>query len=623
MFAQVDPLEQNKDSVRTSLRDSIKEHPKAPIAWYKIYTITRDTTVVDTSLSIKKDYKFNYLRKDTFGLLPFANDGQGYTILDFGVKRNSPFPGFNFTAKKQNYLEASDINYYSVPTPLTELYFKTVLEQGQSLDAFFTVNTSKNLNFSIGYKGLRSIGKYLNTITSNGVFRITTSYFTSNKRYNLNFHYAAHDLYNQENGGLLNPIDFESGNPQFAQRSRLDVVLEDAKSMFKGKRLFVNHSFRLNKESEDNAIVFEHQMNYEQQTYDFKKGIATDYFGTAYLTSNYSDLSQNKVFYNRIGATFANTPIGNFNVFAEDYQYKYFYDRYTLSNNQVSIPSDLNKRLNALGGKYYYQKNKIRGTAEFSKAFSKQTFSNLEINAQYLWDDKNYFQATYSNISKVPDLTYQLYQSDFIHYNWFNSFENEKINSLKLRANTQWVSAEAQFQLLTDHLYFSNDNPTSDVLLVSPKQYGGTINYMSVKLEKEIKAGKFALDNTMLYQQVTQNESILNVPKLVTRNTLYFSDYVFKKALFLQTGITFQYFTAYHADGYNPLMANFYTQTQTTIGGYPMIDFFVNGRVRQTRIFLKAEHLNSKFSGNNYYVAPNYPYKDFIIRFGLVWNFFQ
>ena len=54
-----------------------------------------------------------------------------------------------------------------------------------------------------------------------------------------------------------------------------------------------------------------------------------------------------------------------------------------------------------------------------------------------------------------------------------------------------------------------------------------------------------------------------------------------------------------------------------------MIDLFVNAKIQQTRLFLKAEHFNSTFSGNNFYSSPAYPYRDFIIRFGLVWNFFN
>ena len=39
--------------------------------------------------------------------------------------------------------------------------------------------------------------------------------------------------------------------------------------------------------------------------------------------------------------------------------------------------------------------------------------------------------------------------------------------------------------------------------------------------------------------------------------------------------------------------------------------------------YLKAEHFNSSFTGNTFYAAPDYPYRDFVIRFGLVWNFFS
>ncbi|MEN0010776.1 putative porin, partial [Flavobacterium nitrogenifigens] len=120
-----------------------------------------------------------------------------------------------------------------------------------------------------------------------------------------------------------------------------------------------------------------------------------------------------------------------------------------------------------------------------------------------------------------------------------------------------------------------------------------------------------------------QDSPILNVPELVTRNTLYFSDYFFKKAMFLQTGITFNYFTKYFANDYNPLIGEFYVQNQKEIGEFPMFDFFINAKIRQTRIYLKAEHFNSSFTGNNFYSAPSYPYRDFMVRFGLVWNFFQ
>ena len=127
-----------------------------------------------------------------------------------------------------------------------------------------------------------------------------------------------------------------------------------------------------------------------------------------------------------------------------------------------------------------------------------------------------------------------------------------------------------------------------------------------------------------MYQNVTQEAQVLNVPDLVTRNTLYFSSDIFKKAMFIQTGATFKYFTTYNMNAYHPLLAEFFVQNREELGAYPLIDVFINARVRQTRIYLKAEHLNTVWDKQyNYYSAPNYPYRDFVIRFGLVWNFFS
>jgi hypothetical protein len=198
-----------------------------------------------------------------------------------------------------------------------------------------------------------------------------------------------------------------------------------------------------------------------------------------------------------------------------------------------------------------------------------------------------------------------------------------------VEAKTQWLDASFQYTVLNDHLFFANTNPVynaegvAEQLLVKPFQYDKTINYMSVKVAKEVKFWRFGLDNTLLYQQVEQSDDVLNVPKLVTRNTFYYSDHYFKKALFIQTGITLNYFTKYKANDYNPLLGEFYIQNQKEIGDFPMLDFFINAKVRTFRMFLKAEHFNSSFTGYKYYTAPNYPYRDFMVRFGLIWNFFS
>ncbi|MEE3227445.1 MAG: putative porin, partial [Bacteroidota bacterium] len=146
--------------------------------------------------------------------------------------------------------------------------------------------------------------------------------------------------------------------------------------------------------------------------------------------------------------------------------------------------------------------------------------------------------------------------------------------------------------------------------------------YLKVKLNKEFRLGKFGLDNTVAYQNVSSGMSYFNVPEIITRNTLYYTDEWFQKALFVQTGFRFNYFTEYNMNAYDPVLAEFYVQNDQALGGFPLLDLFFNMKVRQTRIFFIAEHINSLVSPSDYYSAPGYPYRDFTFRFGLVWNFF-
>ncbi len=629
---RVNSTEQTDTRIATDQKSTKDDAPKATIDMYRVVTLERDTTYIDTSLTIQKEYTFNYLRRDNFGLLAFANDGQTYNTLQYSLTKFSPYPEFGFNAKQFNYLKPEQMRYYQVATPLTELYFKTTIKQGQSLDAFITLNTSERLNFSIAYKGLRSLGRYVNALSSTGNFRFTTSYHTKNTRYSLKAHMTGQDVLNYENGGIINTDNFESEDDAYKDRARLQVFLADAQSVLKGTRYFIDHSFRFNKTEGENNLYFTHQFNFEKKYFEFKQptvvttitGTTTRFkrFGDAYVTSNINDQTNYNRLYNKVGAAYENKTLGKIGFFIEDFNYNYYYNRVIVDGTNV-IPSSLNERIDSFGAQYEYQKGKWNGKALYSNSVTDQDLTNIDLSADYQLDENNQFSFQYQKINKLPDNIYNLYQSSYLAYNWFNEFKNEKINNFRVNADTKWAAAELQYTTLNDKLYFSDDSTTENVLLVSPKQYSGTINYLSLKVSKEFRYWKLALDNTVLYQKTDQNDNILNVPQLVTRNTLYFSDYVFKKAMFIQTGITLNYFTKYFANDYNPLIGEFYIQDKKEIGEFPMIDIFINARVRQTRIYLKYEHVNSGMTGNNFYSSPTSPFRDRLIRFGLVWNFFQ
>jgi hypothetical protein len=630
VFAQQPVPDKPKSYVKTAEQKAKEKARKAPITSYKMYTLERDTTLVDTSLTIKKEYDYNYLRRDIFGLLPFMNEGQTYNTLDYGLNKFYPYPEIGYKAKHFNYIEPEDVKYYEAATPMTELYFKTVMEQGQSLDALITMNTSKQFNFSVAYKGLRSLGKYINQLTSAGNFRFTSSYHSKSFRYVANAHFTGQDMLNGENGGITTPEDFEGKSDDFKERQRLEVYLTNAKSFLKGKRAFIDHSFRINPTEGNNNLYIAHQFNYENKYFEYNQltlassvGDQTvNHFGDAYLTGGINDQVRYNRMYNKVGAIYENKLLGKFQFFAEDFRYNYYYN--TVYVGDQIIPSGISDKINSVGGQYDYQKNKWNATLLYSSSLTNQSLTNIDGKASYRFNDRNKLSFRYQNMNKLPDHLYNLHQSSFVAYNWYNNFKNEKINSIEASAETQWLTASMQLSNLNDFLYYSNDSTNDSIQLVSPKQYGKDIRYLSIKVGREFKLWHFALDNTVLYQKVDQKDDILNVPEIVTRNTFYYSGYFFKKALYLQTGVIFNYFTKYYANDYNPVIGEFFVQNKKEIGDFAYCDFFINMRIRQTRIFVKAEHFNSAWAAkDNFYAAPSYPYRDFIVRFGLVWNFFQ
>ncbi len=615
----------SKRKSQTTAADTI-----ATVDMYKIITLEKDTTIVDTSLTIQWEYKNNYLRKDNFGLLPFPNDGQTYNTLDYGLTEFNPFPEFGFRAKHFAYMEFDDINYYNVATPYTDLFYRSTQQQGQIMDAFITVNTSQNLNLFVGYKGIRSIGKYINSISSNGNFRIGGSYNTTNKQYALKAHFTGQDFSNQENGGIQRPDYFESGEEPYTNRERLDVYFTDATSILKGNRFFVDHTFRLSKDN-PNSIVFHHRFNYETKFFEYTQPTRSNRFGASY-TSSINNKTRYNMMYNMVGAAYTNEDIGMLEFYVEDYNYNYFYRTIVLNaDGSLGIPNAINDRINTYGARYTYQKDKLKGSVLVSNSITDQSLANIDASVRYAIDDNNSITARYQNINKLPNLNFRLYQSDYKAYNWYrDDLKNEKINSFEIAAKTQWLDASVQYTILNDHLYFRNEfvntitSPDNiDTLYVRPQQYDNTINYLSIKVGREFRLWKFTLDNTFLYQKVDQQDNILNVPEFVARNTFYYSEHLFKKALFIQTGFTFQYFTKYYGNDYNPLLGEFFVQDEKEFGGFPLMDFFINAKIKQFRMFLKAEHFNSSMTGYDFYSAPNVPYRDFTVRFGVIWDFFS
>jgi len=591
---------------------------------YKIFSHKRDTTYIDTTLTIKKDYQFNYLRTDNFELLAFHNQGQTFTNLGYDYSNLKLFPDIGFTAKQFSYLDIDEIKYYEVPTPTTQITYRTGLQQGQVLDAIFTLNFSRRLNVSLSYKGLRSLGAYRRSLASHGNFRGTFQYRTKKNQYEIRGHLTRQDFFNQESGGLSeSEIEkFQSNDENYLTRARLDVNLNDAENQFDGNRIYLEHSYKLlankdtiNKKDFSNLKVG-HVFTNENKEYGFSQPTNSSIFGNTSDSGATKDNAKHTFSNNELNLEFnSKYVLGKIKAKVNITNYSYGYDTILNSNSSISkvkldgkiisFGADWNAKiknfqLNASGtlnpGNGILSGNFLKGEAFYKKD------SLFEIKASLLISSKS------SNFNTL------LHQSKFDDYNWQNDFSSVNTRDLGVQFRSKWINSSLNFTNIDNYTFFNENN--------QPEQFLNQIVYLKVKVNREFRYKKFALDNTFMYQNVSSGNAVFRVPEMVTRNTLYYKDYWFKgKPMMVNIGATFNYFSKYKANAYNPLLAEFTLQNSQEIG-FPSVDVFFNAQVRRTRLYFKVDNVTSGFTEKNYFSAPNYPYRDFTIRFGLVWNWF-
>ena len=117
IFTQSIDLEGKIKAKKEELKEKSKEEDKDTLNtdYYKIFYLDGRIDNIDTTLNIYKDYKFNFLREDSFDLISFANSAHTYNKLAYNFRDFSK-PDVGVRGKHFHYFEKEDIGYYNVPT---------------------------------------------------------------------------------------------------------------------------------------------------------------------------------------------------------------------------------------------------------------------------------------------------------------------------------------------------------------------------------------------------------------------------------------------------------------------------------------------------------------------------
>jgi len=614
---------QNQLEVSKKLNTIDVDAKKISINDYLIINQERDTTHVDTTLNIKKYYKFNVQRKDNFNNISFNNSGQVKNELSFHNIDFKPGLDFGFSSKKSQRFHESDVKYYHLPTPLSEVFFKTTLSQGQSTDALISANIHPKLNYSIGYKGHRSIGKYQNQRVNLSQLRFSLRYENPNDRYRLRLQLVNQRNEQQENGGLteLSINDFQSGAEEFFDRNRLSVNYEDASNFFNEKRFLVEQDYLVKPKKDslnESSVRIGYRFHRKIHDNKFSQNQAYDYYGP--IAEKFT--KPNDHFHYGFGqfdaySIITNNKFGWLSPYIRHHKYLYQH----IHDNEVS-DIKVNSYSTGLTWKKKFKNADFKFSSEISLN-SKKVGDEIFMITNYRLsnDSKLLLKLSYRN--KHPGLTFEKFYSTYSNFNWTTETKMVKTFAYDINYYSSFLGKISFSQhSVINHPYFLET--VEEELNITPLQSINRLNIFQMEWEKDIYFGVFGFNSRIKTQKVYGNESsVVPIPEFIGRTSVYYQDKWFKNAMFLQLGISAKYFSTFFMRNYNPIISEFVNQNNQLFGGFPLINAFFNAKIRQTRLFLIAEHINANKKSPRYFSAPGYPYRDFMVRFGLVWNFFK
>ncbi|MFP3832270.1 putative porin [Chryseobacterium sp. SIMBA_028] len=610
-------------------KDSLKIF-KPTINDYQFQTQFSEKKVFDTVMTFDKTLIFSqYNNADNFGRVQPANIGAGFNPLVFEVNAEQ---NLSLLPSNKSYmiLGANDVKYYDVKTPTATFIYHNAMRNGAALQSTYTQNIGKRFNFALEYMGLRSQGLYRNSLSANNNTLFSGHYTSKSGNYELFAHYLHQNINNQESGGITEDNLFQEGSSDYKNRQNAQVNLASSSSQYAYRRYYLSHQFTpFNAEKFPFSI--RHTMSHQGNKYYYNQGALEAYWydlptelvnGFPLTTKKYSSN-----FSNTVSLVFNNE---KFKLDAGvRYQTIKLGIRDLVSLNGVPFPEELKEnRIGAVGNLQVklWDKVQLNSFLEFSngsqfKSFLKTT-NNLKFEPikDYFVNAKVNFQSAY------PSFNYLLNTSVYNNFNYYlENAKNQSVMEIGGSINLKWFKTQifANYFRIDNYTYLDNDAKPG--FGATPKQSESSVNISQIGGDATFSYGKFHLNTRLHFQNVMTNKNLLPMPSFIGRANFFYQTQAFKKAAEIQAGLKVYYFSKFASRDYSPIL-NEYILPNTdsfSIGGQPMVDLYINMKVKKMFFFIEGQQMGTFISHNKAYAFPHYPVYDFRLNIGIVWYMFN
>jgi len=211
-----------------------------------------------------------------------------------------------------------------------------------------------------------------------------------------------------------------------------------------------------------------------------------------------------------------------------------------------------------------------------------------------------------------PDYIYELYYGNhnfWYHNNW------PKQNTVKLNVFWTMLNYRLEFN------YFMLHNMVRLNADFEPFLLSKRADVLQLHLFAPIRVKGFGLDINA-YLQYSSSEAV-NVPLFAFKASPYYIFNLLAGKLKIQVGCDLMYNTLYYADGYDPVMHQFYCQRDMKVGNYVYWDANLTFKIKRISFFFRAGHILSGLVGQFYFLTPDYPAQGRNFQLGINWKFYD
>lgn len=576
-------------------------------------------TAVDTSMFHKTNYdplcSTDHLYQE-LGIYAQAHQPMAFDYqhdIGFSMIR-LPYPLY--------FKRLKDLKYYDVQTSYTDLAYTIGFTPENNFWATHTQKI-KQFNYVFHLNGYSNSGKFLRQNTQMLDMDLILHYETPKDIYGVTAAYIINHIKCYENGGL-------SDWTRFTDRNFWEELGDTRKSPAQPGTFNVNLSHATTLINTHDAFL--------QQYVNFKDK-KEHYFGTLSHTlefgkvkSTFTDFDLNDDYYRNqyyINTDTTNDTLHYYNI-VNTVQWSNFKPLSKASENNYSFRVAVGFRHEYVHAFMpYYQGNNFTGFARTNI----RLFKVWDLYGSFAYSLNNYNKndaianigATFTISKKMqhflggsvdfyrvsPDYFYTYYIGN--NNLWYNDFRKE--NNLKVNAFWTLYGYKIGFNyfMMNHHVYLnSNYEP-----VVSEK----AVNVVQFNVFAPIRIHHFSMDANLFLQHSTR--SCVNVPLFAGKLHAAYDFRIFKNRLRIMVGGDLMYNTAYYADGYNPILHQFYVQNDVEVGNFLYFDASLTLQVQRISFFVKGGNLLSGILNYNYFTTPYYPMQGRSVRIGICWRFYD